>query len=42
MGRDPTIKNENLFISENYLKKLQRNNEIDSIENVLKEIGEYA
>jgi len=34
MGRDPTIKNENLFISENYLKKLQKNDEIDSIENV--------
>ena len=42
MGRDPTIKNENLFISENYLKKLQVNEEIDSIENVLKEIGENA
>tara|TARA_B110000483_G_C18116209_1_gene511746 strand:- start:86 stop:1216 length:1131 start_codon:yes stop_codon:yes gene_type:complete len=42
MGRDPTIKNENLFISENYLKKLQKNDEIDSIENVLKEIGENA
>ena len=40
--KDPTIKNENLFISENHLKKLQADSEIDSIETILQEIGSNA
>ena len=42
LGRNPTINNENLFSSENNLKRLQANSKIDSIETILKEIGNNA
>ena len=40
VGRNPEINNINIFISENYLKELQTNNEIDSVQTVIKEIAE--
>jgi hypothetical protein len=42
VGRDPKINNNNIFISENYLKELQKNNEIDTVETILKEVATNA
>ncbi len=41
-GRDPILKSDNIFISENYLKVLQNNKIIDSNETILREIANLA